>query len=973
MNGPFFDWCASEFAGPDEVAARYLDDAKEAAAQVGALLDAVPVLDGRRHYLRELSGAKSTKHYYKGSLSPAHRDGTIWPMVTFKTFKGGGHSVGWCPRDLAWQDFERNRGLRPALTAEQRSAAMERTAKLLAEAEASRQAAEEEERGLVLGAKEKAKHLWSVARPGVSADHPYLAKKGIRPVGAKQLKERVVVPLFADGELWNLQFIGADGKTFLTNGRVGGCYMVAGADRLPAEAATVLLCEGWATGCSLFSALGLPVVVGFAAGNLPEVAKTIRGLLPAARLVLCADLDASGAGRLAAERAAVAAGSAVIVLPDFGVMPVPAGASDFNDLHRLSGIQAVREQVQAALSGPDWQAPAVAREPEPEARPEPSEPAQRLELKDDRGRGFRVVQYVKGMANGVYWQPPAEEGKEPPKPVWLCDPLWVEAEVRNEEQGDWGRLLSWFDRDRCRHEWACPVELLEAVDTSEFRRVLARQGLVMGSSNTARRALADYVRMSKPQQPDRIRCVTKSGWFGDCYVLGSTVFGQYQGGRVVYQGRDSCNHDRQGDLAGWRSTVAAMAAGNSRIVFAIASSFAGVLVEMAGESGGGFTFTGLSSRGKTSTLIDPAASVWGHPERFARRWHTTANGLESLCLSRNDLPLILDDLGQCDAKDAGKAAYNIANGQEKSRMSSSLKARPVATWKTLLLSTGEIDLAELMAQAGKEPKLGQVIRMPSIPADAGAEMGVLEQLHQQENPKAFADVMKAQARACYGTAGPAFLQVLTDAGELAEVRRLVRGAVSALVDGFAIPSAAPPEVGRVAARFALVAYAGELATRYGVTGWAVGEATKAAKACFADWLSESGSLLGSDAWRGLERLRGTFGRYLASRFPWAGANSDELAKVQNLMGLKNYLDHGPAAAFEILFIPAALKEAVLSGLSHREVLGFFADKGYLVAAKSERSTGTRKGQQRYTQKRRVSAYGGIRASFYVFDPKVMDE
>ena len=43
-----------------------------------------------------------------------------------------------------------------------------------------------------------------------------------------------------------------------------------------------------------------------------------------------------------------------------------------------------------------------------------------------------------------------------------------------------------------------------------------------------------------------------------------------------------------------------------------------------------------------------------------------------------------------------------------------------------------------------------------------------------------------------------------------------------------IPEGVAPEVGRVAARFALVAFSGELATQFGVTGWNKGEALKAA-------------------------------------------------------------------------------------------------------------------------------------------------
>jgi hypothetical protein len=44
----------------------------------------------------------------------------------------------------------------------------------------------------------------------------------------------------------------------------------------------------------------------------------------------------------------------------------------------------------------------------------------------------------------------------------------------------------------------------------------------------------------------------------------------------------------------------------------------------------------------------------------------------------------------------------------------------------------------------------------------------------------------------------------------------------------------------VARQFALIAYAGELATKHGITGWKAGEATEAAKECFLLWVDDFG-------------------------------------------------------------------------------------------------------------------------------------
>ena len=248
---------------------------------------------------------------------------------------------------------------------------------------------------------------------------------------------------------------------------------------------------------------------------------------------------------------------------------------------------------------------------------------------------------------------------------------------------------------------------------------------------------------------------------------------------------------------------------------------------------------GTTSKGKTSTLLDPAASVWGSPDRFAKKWRTTQNGLEALCLGRNDNLLILDELAQIAAADAGGAAYLIANGQAKARMTKEGGNRPAQTWRVMLLSAGEIDLAQHMAEAGKTARGGQMARLPAIPADAGAGMGTLEALHHHTSGQAFADAMKGSARRYYGTAGQAFLEKLASPEEQQTIRAEVRAQVAKALGHMGIPDGAAEEVGRVAARFALVAFAGELATRYGVTGWQPREAFCAARRCFREWLAEN--------------------------------------------------------------------------------------------------------------------------------------
>ena len=563
---------------------------------------------------------------------------------------------------------------------------------------------------------------------------------------------------------------------------------------------------------------------------------------------------------------------------------------------------------------------------------------------------FAVIEYRKGFKNGVYWQEPFGDNAVPKHPTLLCSPLIVVAETRDTEQSNWGRLLSWLDNDGHSHNWACPVEMLAATDTAEFRRELVRNGLTIVTNGKARQKLVDYVLSVKPQSQDRVRCVTKTGWHGARYVLSNRVYGKQEGESVIYQGVTNGDFASSGTLSDWQREVAARAVGNSRIVFAISTAFAGALVEMANESGGGFQFTGETSKGKTSTLIDPAASVCGHPDRFAKKWRTTANGLEALCLSRNHSTLMLDDLGQSDAKECGQAAYLIANGQGKARMQKEGGNRPLSTWKVMILSSGEVDIAQHMAEAGKVAKGGQVVRLPSIPADAGAGIFALERLHDQLGGRQFSDTLKAVTREYFGTAGEAFLEKLTVPATLKETTDSIRGGINEIVKLMKITDGAAPEVGRVAARFALVAFAGELATRFGVTGWDKGEALKSSIRCFDDWLNDAGGAMGADDKALFAQVSAFLQAHGASRFPPHDISPDDLQRIQNRAGFSH--NNGENVFYWVE--SGAFKRELCKGFNPTAAAKNLVKAGWLE-----------QGSDRIQQKKRINAIGGKGLWFYV--------
>lgn len=550
---------------------------------------------------------------------------------------------------------------------------------------------------------------------------------------------------------------------------------------------------------------------------------------------------------------------------------------------------------------------------------------------------FELIEYKKGFKNGVYHLEETEEGT--PKKTWICDPLKVLAQTRDSGQQNWGRLLSWQDNDEHNHQWACPAELLQATDQSEFRKTLASGGLVISTNQKSRKLLCDYVLTYKTDT--KARCVEKIGWNGGRYVLNNRVIGGTDKEILVYQGNGLADFSTNGTLKDWQDNIATLAVGNSRITFAISCAFAGVLVELAGESGGGFQFTGETSKGKTSALIDPAASVWGHPDQFAKKWRATVNGLESICLARNHNITILDDLGQIEPAEAGQAAYLIANGQARQRMNKDTSARRAATWKTMLLSSGEIDLSRHIESIGKRAKGGQIVRLPSIPADTGSGYYAIEDLHGSADGRDFSGKIKGLARKYYGTAGVAFLEAIAEDYE--NISSEIRDALKRIISTFNLPSKHSPEAGRIAERFALVAYAGELATRHGITGWAKGGAIKATANCFNAWLEQSGGAVGHEETTLLNQVSSYIQSYGGSRFPSLNAQPEDLARFATRAGFTRT----EAGEVQYLIETGAFKNDLCKGFDIKFATKILIERGWLVPGSDKRPT----------QKPRIPALG----------------
>ena len=185
---------------------------------------------------------------------------------------------------------------------------------------------------LAESARNQAVSVWGKAQPASHA-HPYLVRKQVQAHGIRQAGNKLLIPLTdLSGYLHNLQTITPDGtKRFLFGGRKRGlCFLLGG--KL-AKSEIVYLCEGYATGASLYEAYHLPVLVAFDAGNLLPVAQSFRRQFIDLPLTVCADNDRKGAvntGLTKAREVCATVAGTQIIIPEFPDH-APLELSDFND------------------------------------------------------------------------------------------------------------------------------------------------------------------------------------------------------------------------------------------------------------------------------------------------------------------------------------------------------------------------------------------------------------------------------------------------------------------------------------------------------------------------------------------------------------------------------------------------------------------------------------------------------------------
>jgi uncharacterized protein (DUF927 family) len=297
-------------------------------------------------------------------------------------------------------------------------------------------------------------------------------------------------------------------------------------------------------------------------------------------------------------------------------------------------------------------------------------------------------------------------------------PILISKVLENIDGGRVAVELCWL----LRGQWIKRVVDREQIASATLVTALAGYGLPANSNNA--KALVQYLAQFEATNADQLPIEAISshlGWVNDRgFVLGRTYIGD--GTQILFNGSDEGNDQladgivSTGNLDAWREAVMRVL-GYPKASLALYASFTAPLLKILGAPSFIVDYAGETTGGKT-TCLQLAASVWGNPDLDSDEptalgtWNSTNVRFERASSTLHNLPLILDETKKARfPSDVAKAVYDFASGHGRGRGSKSGLAAS-ATWKSVLISSGEQPITSFTKDAGQHARVLSVWGSP---------------------------------------------------------------------------------------------------------------------------------------------------------------------------------------------------------------------------------------------------------------------
>lgn len=758
----------------------------------------------------------------------------------------------------------------------------------------------EQRRGLFVS------HWQGLAETAFEGESEYLMNKGLVGFTFPVLPDGSLLLGLVDesGTVTAAQTITQQGeKRLLAGSAKRGAYHAVNAADAPQS---VLIAEGLATALSVHLIRPEALTVcAIDAGNLQPVAQAMHQRYPNAQIIIAADNDIKpgepNTGKDAAEKAAKAVSGWV-------ALPPTVKKADWNDYHQQHGLEAATTAFKNSMYQP--------QEPEVSAKLQVINGGKKGASKPESLRP-----HVESRADGIYWVEPKSDkdaGEIICRESWLCSALKVIG-IGIDDSKTRYLILRW-------QAFGAKSETVQAIPFADIGeregwRTLKAGGVNVTTKSGLRATLADWLQSCANGEVWRIAHAT--GWQCGAYIMpdGEIIGTPEQ--PVLFNGQSSAasGYTTSGTVDSWRESVGRLAFGNYSMMTGVAAALAAPLIGLAGADGFGIHLYEQSSAGKTTTA-NVASSLYGNPDVLRLTWYGTALGLANEAAAHNDALMPLDEIGQgADPVEVYKSAYALFNGTGKLQGAKEGGNRDLKRWRTVAISTGEMDLETFIASAGRKAKAGQLVRLLNIP------MRRAVRFHEHANGKHHADALKDAYQHHHGVAGREWVKWLADhQQEAVSAVRVTEERWRSL-----IPSDYGEQVHRVGARFAIL----EAALLLGnvITGWDEQTCRDAIQYSYNAWLREFGTG-NKEHQQIIEQTEAFLNAYGMSRFAPFPYDPSSLP-ISNMAG---YRQKGGHDADPMVFytFPAAFEGEIARGFNARQFAEVLKKAGMLTPPTSGR-------------------------------------
>lgn len=240
---------------------------------------------------------------------------------------------------------------------------------------------------------------------------------------------------------------------------------------------------------------------------------------------------------------------------------------------------------------------------------------------------------------------------------------------------------------------------------------LANSGVLVNSENA--KALSTYLfemeQLNYEELPEQ-KSVSRLGWVGE-HGFAPFVENLFFDGENSFKGMFGAVKEK-GSREKWLEAMKKVRAEKSVARYALAASFASVLIQPCGLLNFFVHFFGGQGTGKSVSLMC-AASVWANPKmgEYITTFNSTDVGQEMTASFLNSLPMCIDELqiqAAAGVKEFDKQIYKLTEGVGKARGNKNGGLRAVTTWKNCMITTGEFPLINANSMGGASARVIEI-------------------------------------------------------------------------------------------------------------------------------------------------------------------------------------------------------------------------------------------------------------------------